>query len=199
MVETRRDTSVRRQQIVIAARGLIVKYGSEHVTVRRIAREIGVSEGAIYRHFKSKKDILSLLVDEIENALLSDIGVIPKDSPFTPETLERMMTNHMSRVVQKRGVSFQVIAEIISLGDKRLNKKVYDVINRYTYRIRDILSEGVKVGVVRPDADLEAMANLFFGMTQGIVNTWALSDYSFDLKEKYASLWRVFRKCVIKH
>ena len=95
-------------------------------------------------------------------------------------------------------MSFQVIAEIISLGDKRLNKKVYDVINMYIGRIRDILSEGVKAGAIRQDIDVDATATLFFGMTQGLVNVWALSNYSFNLEQRYASMWSVFRKVVIK-
>jgi len=197
MLQKRSTTLVRQRQIINAAAKLIVKYGSEHVTVRRIAKEIGTSESAIYRHFKSKRDILSLLVDDIENTLLSDFESYINRS-CTLKTLESVFKNHMSRIVQRRGVSFQVIAEIVSLGDKKLNKKVYDAISTYTNRVRDVLSEGVKAGVVRRDIDLEAMSTLFFGMTQGLVNIWTLSQYSFDLEQKYASLWHIFREAVIK-
>lgn len=199
MVQQRETTVVRRRQIVSAARRLIVKFGSEHVTVRRMAREIGVSEGAIYRHFKSKRDVLSFLVDDIEDTLIADIEDNVIAGLGTLETLERVIKAHMSAVEQRKGVSFQVIAEIISLGDKKLNKKVYAVISKYTGRIKGILAEGVKAGVVRQNLDLEATAALFFGMTQGLVNIWALSQYSFKLEEKYASLWSLFREAIIKH
>jgi len=199
MVQRRVNTLIRRRQIINAARKLIIKYGSEHVTVRKMAKEIGVSEGAIYRHFKSKRDILSLLLDDIENTLLAELELKATGSPYTLEALESVITTHMSHVIQRRGTSFQVIAEIISLGDKRLNKKAYGVINKYTGRIKDILSEGVKAEVIRQDIDLDAAATLFFGMTQGMVNTWALSDYSFNLKQKYASLWSVLREAIIKY
>jgi AcrR family transcriptional regulator len=198
MVQERRDTQVRRRQIISAARKLIVKYGSEHVTVRRMAKEIGVSEGAIYRHFKSKRDVLSFLVDDIENTLIADIDKNYVAGVSALETLERVISDHMSSIAQRKGMSFQVIAEIISLGDKRLNKKVYDVINKYIGRIRDILSEGVKTGAIRQDIDLDATATLFFGMTQGLVNVWALSNYSFNLEQRYASIWNIFREIIIK-
>ena len=198
MVRKRETTKVRQKQIVDAARKVIIRYGSEHVTVKRIAQVVGISETAVYRHFKSKRDVLSLLIDDIENTLLSRSELTTINRPYTAETLEKAIKNHMSHVVQRRGVSFQIIAEIISLGDKRLNKKVYEVINKYTGRIREILAEGLKSGVVRSDIDLEAAATLFFGMTQGLVNTWALSQYSFNLEEKYTSTWKVFREAVIK-
>lgn len=199
VVRERVATVIRRRQIVNAACKLIVKYGSEHVTVRRMAAEIGVSEGAIYRHFKSKEDILSWLIDDVENTLLSELQLKPTGSPYTLDNLERIITNHMAGVVQRRGMSFQVIAEIISFGDKVLNRKAYNVINRYVDHIKDILREGVKVGVIREDLDLEASASMFFGMTQGLVNTWALSGYGFDLEQKYASLWKLFREAIIEH
>ncbi len=198
MIQRRENTLVRQKQIVAAARKVIIKCGSEHVTVRRIAKEVGVSEGAIYRHFKSKKDVLSLLIDDIENTLLPDVELSPLDSPHTVEMLERVIKNHMARVVERKGVSFQVIAEIVSFGDKGLNRKVYGLINKYTGRIRDIFAEGVKAGVIREDIDLEATATLFFGMTQGLVNSWTLSQYSFNLQERYESLWNVFRETLIK-
>jgi AcrR family transcriptional regulator len=196
MVTQRENTHVRQKQIVSAARRLIVKYGSEHVTVRRVAKEIGVSEGAIYRHFKSKNDVLSFLIDDIEDTLIGDIKKNNSGELGSLEILEKIITDHMSSIEQRKGVSFQVIAEIISLGDKKLNKKIYGVIDKYVSQIRDILSVGVKEGVIRPDSDLDSAALLFFGMTQGLVNIWALSQYSFNLQQKYQSVWNVFRKSV---
>ncbi len=200
MVETRRDTSVRRQQIVSAARKLIVKYGSEHVTVRRIAREIGVSEGAIYRHFKSKRDILSFLVDEIEDILMGDIAGVCADAGElnSVEILKKIMQEHISSVEQRYGISFQVIAEIISFGDKKLNKKMYDVIDEYLARISVILADGVKAGVIRQDIDLWAVATLLFGTIQGLVNLWALSNYSFDLEQRYVPIFALLRETIIR-
>ena len=201
MVETRRDTSVRRQQIVSAARKLIVKYGSEHVTVRRIAKEIGVSEGAIYRHFKSKRDILSFLVDEIEDILMGGITSVCANAGElnSVEILQKIMQEHISSVEQRYGISFQVIAEIISFGDKKLNKKMYDVIDEYLARLSVILADGVKTGVIKQNIDLWAVATLFFGTIQGLVNLWALSNYSFNLEERYTPIFALLRETIIKH
>jgi AcrR family transcriptional regulator len=200
MVLTRRHTLVRRRQIVSAARKLIVKYGSEHVTVRRIAKEIGVSEAAIYRHFNSKREILSFLVDEIEDVLIGDIEDNYKEASELNalEILEHIIESHVSSVQQRSGISFQVIAEIISFGDKKLNKKVADVIDEYIRRIRDILAYGVKSGIIREDIDLDAIALSFFGALQGLVNIWALNNYSFNLHERYIPIFDFLRQAIVK-
>jgi AcrR family transcriptional regulator len=192
------STTIRQRQIAAAAAKIIVKYGSEHVTIKKIAMEVGISETDIYRHFKSKIQLLSFLVSNVERTLLSEIEPSVTDSPYTLEILEKTIQSHMAQVVKRKGVSFQIIAEIISLGQKQLDQQLYDVINKYISRIRDILEEGSKTGIIRQDIDLDAAATLFFGMTQGLVNTWALSRYSFNLEEKYSSSWNIFREAIIK-
>jgi AcrR family transcriptional regulator len=198
VVQKREKTVVRQRQIIDAARKLIIKRGSEHVTVRTLAEAVGISEGAIYRHFKSKRDILSFLIDHIEESLLNDITEARSQKTSPLQALDGLLAGHLSAIEQRRGVSFQVIAEIISLGDRNLNKKVSSAINKYLARLEELLAEGVKSGEFREDVDLNAAATLFFGMVQGLVSIWALSNYSFNLLEKYKPLWQVFRCSVAR-
>jgi AcrR family transcriptional regulator len=191
-MQKRKNTLVRQKEIVSAARKLIVKYGSENVTIKKMAKEIGVSEGAIYRHFKSKRDVLLLMIEDIQDTLIEDIDKHCLGGIGSLEVLERIILEHVSAIDQRRGVAFQVIAEVISKGDKKLNKKIFDLISKYTSRIRGILEDGINTGVIRPDIDLDATARLFFGMTQGLVNIWALSQYSFNLQDAYKPLWSIF-------
>jgi hypothetical protein len=78
LARKRQSTLLRRTQIIETLRKMIIKYGSEHVTVRKLTQEIGVSEGAIYRHFKSKREILLFLINDIEEDL---VGGIEKACP----------------------------------------------------------------------------------------------------------------------
>lgn len=193
----RENTEVRQQQIVEAAQKLIFKYGSEHLTVKRIATEVGISEAAIYRHFKSKRSILSFLLSHIENVLITDLSREGAgDETVTLETIEKTIQKHFSVIDTRKGMAFQVIAEIISLGDKCLNKKTSVTISKYISNLRKLLAEGVKSGCVRKDIDLDAAAMLLFSMIQSLVNIWALNNCNFKLIEKYTSLWRIFREAI---
>jgi len=198
MTRNYENTELRQKQIADAAAKIIVKYGSEHVTIKKIAKEVGISETAIYRHFKSKQDLLSFLINNVEKNLLSEFENGHSNSPYTLKILEDTIKSHMSRVVEKRGVSFLIIDEIISLGDKKLNNNVNSVINKYTGRIQEILEKSRDAGIIKPGVDLEAAAIMFFGMTQGLVNIWTLSQNNFNLEEKYSAAWDVFRNAIIK-
>ena len=199
MVKKRKSTEIRQQQIVDAAGRLIFKYGSEHLTVKRIAAEVGISEAAIYRHFKSKRSILSFLLNYIEESLLRDIS--PETvgvEPMSLDTIEKIIGTHFSKIGMRKGISFQVIAEIISLGDRKLNKQASQTIDKYISRLEELLTEGVRDGAVRQDIDLDAAATLLFALIQGLVNIWSLSDSSFKLIEKYTSLWKIYREAVVR-
>jgi len=196
MVQKRRSTAIRKQQIIDAARKLIIKKGSEHLTVRAMAKEVGLTEAAIYRHFKSKREILSFLMNHIMDTLLHDFERSSLKNESSLSTIEQALKHHLSEIEQRKGMSFQIIAEIISLGDKKLNREVYEKLNLYIDRIKHLLVEGVRCGSVNQEIDLGASALMLFGMTQGLANIWALSGYSFDLPEKYEALWAIYRRVI---
>lgn len=196
MTQQHRSTEVRKKQITDAARKLIIKKGSEHVTVRNIAKEVKFSEAAIYRHFKSKRDILFLLASQITDNLLQDIDNAESGTGDSLDRINAVLSNHLSTIEQRRGISFLVLAEIISFGDKKLNKQLYDSLQKYVSRLKKLLADGIASGQVRQSLDLDAASLLLFGMIQGLVNMWALSNYEFDLVDRYISLWQVYRGTV---
>ncbi|MFH1079004.1 MAG: TetR/AcrR family transcriptional regulator [Pseudomonadota bacterium] len=199
MAKKRENTDVRQQQIIDAAGVLIFKYGSEHLTVKRIAAEVGISEAAIYRHFKSKKSILSFLLNHIEESLLKDISPETTGAELvTLDTIDKIIRKHFSMIGRRKGISFQIIAEIISLGDRKLNKQASRTIEKYISRLKELLTDGVRDGAVRQDIDLEASSILLFALIQGLVNIWALSDSSFKPIEKYASLWQIYCEAIAR-
>jgi len=194
MTKGRRSTTVRKKQIMDAARKLIMRSGSEHVTIKNMAKEVGISDSAIYRHFKSKTEILCFLADNVSAGLIHDIEMARSVGFTSMNIIDEILRTHLSKIKQKRGLSFLVLAEIVSFGNKSLNKKVSDNIQIYVDRLRVVLSDGVRAGVVRRDVDLDAAALLLFGMIQGLVNIWALSAYKFDLVKRYSDLWGICRR-----
>ena len=73
-----------KEKILMTALGLFSKDGYEAVSVRNIAEELGITKGALYRHYKNKRDIFDSIVDRMiqidaqrandyENTALKDI------------------------------------------------------------------------------------------------------------------------------
>jgi len=196
MVHEHKSAAIRQKEIILAARRLIMKRGAEHLTVRSIAADVGISESAIYRHFRSKKDILCLLLDDIEQNLIDDIDTERRNGDTSLGTVDGVLRHHLSRLEQRRGVRFQVIAEIISLGDKSLNRRAYETVQKYIASMRQLLLDGMEAGNIRKDVDSTAAATLLFSIVQGVVNIWALSNYSFDPVAQYVPMWQIVRQAI---
>ena len=50
-----------------------------------------------------------------------------------------------------------------------------------------MIKQGVESGELRQNLDLDGTATLYFGMIQGLVNIWVLSNYEINLEETYES------------
>jgi AcrR family transcriptional regulator len=196
MIQPHKTTTIRKDQIVNAAKRLIIKHGSEKLTVRAIANEVRLSEGALYRHFKSKRDILALLVDTIEADLLGDIKTNNIVGDSYSNILDTILKGHISAIKQRQGISFQVIAEIIGLGDKKLNKRVSEIIAKYIDELKNLLRKGVESGELRDNLNLDGTALLLFGMIQGLINIWTLSNYETNLEESYEASWETLKESI---
>lgn len=183
------------QQILDAANKVVNEFGSENINIVNIAKKMSTSEAAVYPNFRGKKDILSLLIDHFGDSLVEGIKRASADSNDSPlRVLENALRNHLSAIEEGQDVSFQVVSEIVSLGDKELNAKMVDAINEYKRRIESLLIQGIKSSEIREDLDTETAAVLLFGLMEGLVDFWVLSNRSFDLKERFKPLWHLFSK-----
>ena len=146
MAKQRQSNSVRRIQIIEAAGRLIVKNGSENVTIRSIADEVGISEAAIYRHFDSKKDVWLMLANHIVDRLIEDIETSFSEDLTSLEVLHNSLNKHIAAIEKRRGISFQVIDEVISVGDRELNRKVYALLQKYMLRLQELVEAAMRDG-----------------------------------------------------
>ncbi len=80
----KQPTEVRKKQIARAAQEIIAQQGLGKFTTSAIARAVGISEGALFRHVKNKEEIIQLVIDELEDTLFRDWP------PQHPDPLKRL-------------------------------------------------------------------------------------------------------------
>jgi AcrR family transcriptional regulator len=188
----------KRAKIVESARRIISSKGIEDLTIHGIAQDLGVTDGALYRHFKSKKEIISLLIDDVEKTLL-DIIKQAADAAGSPEMkLRNILFSHLSYAEQRKGISFIIINETLSIDDRGLRRKMFGVINKYLKMIKAILAEGVSAGIFREDLEVSSASIAFFGVVQSIVTLWAMSGCKYALrKDRMDSSFGIYTKGIM--
>lgn len=187
----------KQKEIVESVRRIISAKGIESLTIHQIAKDLGVTDGALYRHFKSKNEIIGLLIEDIERTLLDTIKTAAGKINNPINKLENILSSHLSYAEQRKGMSFIVINETLNLQDRNLKRRMLKVIHAYLKEIKAILIDGAGAGKIRKEIDFVSASIAFFGMVQSMVTLWALSGFRYSLKKRYLKLFDIYKKGVI--
>ena len=188
----RQKTLVRQHQIIKAARDLIATKGMGAVTIDAIADKVGLSEGAIYRHFTGKQQVLRLLIDEIEGDLLHAVAEAQVAGAAPLDNLERILAAQLAYSGSDQTVYFIVIAEAIGLEGIGLGPRVSRMLSRYLESIQRVLIQGVEDSSLPRDLDVEAAAAAFFALIHTSAIWRALDDYTPPPAEWHSRWWRMY-------
>ena len=186
------DSELRKHQIVHTARKIVATKGMAFFTIQELSKEVGVSEGAIYRHFRSKDDILLVLIQDVERNLLDAVVDSARPHEGSLDQLKHLFRRHFSSLERRSGVSFVVIAEALRFGDTQVKEATRQVVERYLNMIGSILKAGVQGGEIDKGVDTSAAALMFFGMVQASVTLWSFNNRAHPLAQHSASLWAIF-------
>ena len=191
-MQVRKRTEVRRQQIVDIIRNIISTKGIENVTISEIAGRIGTTGGAIYRHFKSKRDILILLIDDIEETLMDVIDkAMTGDDPI--QNLNNILLAHLAYAKERRETSFIIIMGAMQFSDAIIREKISLLIQKYLKKIETMLADAVKLGLLKKDINRETSAIAFLGLIQSTVTVWSYKNFNFVPSKVSADLWNIYK------
>lgn len=186
---------VRRDQVVQAALSIIARIGVSGLTTAAIAKEVGISEANLYRHFKNKDEILYETVQSIGEGLMRNLETAFRISSSPLASLKRVYLLHLDYIEKNGGIPRLMFSEEIHIGNEELKKKLFNAIGAYAARLESLTREGQKAGEIKRDLDPKAAAFLLIGMVQVTVMRWSLSGFSFSLVDEGMKLWENFRKC----
>lgn len=190
------NTEVRQEQIIEAAMNLIASRGLKGLSMAALANRIGLVPSAIYRHFKSKNDILDMILNFIQERLLTNVRIACKETTEPMERLQRILKRHVETLRENRAIPRIIFTEDVFSGNPRRKAKVYGIINGYLAGLNKIICDGQEKGHIRSDMDSKTVALMFLGMIQPGVILWSLSDGKFDISKNSEKNWNIFREAI---
>ncbi|MHB8108704.1 MAG: TetR/AcrR family transcriptional regulator [Syntrophorhabdaceae bacterium] len=186
----------RRDQVVSAVLKLIGEQGMSGFTTAAVAREVGMSEANLYRHFKNKQEILSETITRIGQGLSSNVDTVVKSSATPIDRLKNIFRLHMKYVGQNHGIPRLVFSDEIHAENPEMKAILLNMISSYADLLEGIIGEGKEQGSMKPDLDPRGTALTFIGMVQITILRWVLSDFKLSLEKEGLKLWNNFEKCL---
>lgn len=182
-----KEISRRQKEIINASLDLIAEKGIQGLTIKNLAKKIGVVESAIYRHYETKTQILIGLLDTVKMCSALDKSQAEADAIAM---IRQKLQNHFKTFASFPALVSVVFSEELFQNDRSLAGKVKEMMRKSVAETAAVIKKGQNQGTIRADIDVELFAIIVMGTIRMFVKHWKMTDYSFDLIKKGDALIR---------
>ena len=176
MLQTRLPTEERQAEIVAAALRLARDTSPSVITTSEIAAAVGVSQGAVFKHFPTKDTIWLAAMRWVHRELIGCLTRAAGRAATPRDALSAMFRAHVDFVTAHPGVPRFIFHELQQPRDSAAKQEVRAVLQAYRVLLLDTLGQALRQRQVTQDLDLEAAATTFVGLIQGLVMQSMLTD-----------------------
>lgn len=187
--------SDRQLEIIQMSLRIIATRGIQNLTTKNIAREIGISEAALYRHFESKLAILIAILDEFEQDADRLLKLLTHDGPVL-DRLTHFMQQRYQTFRDNPDLSRVMFSNEIFMYEEQLAQRVVMIMHKHKILIVECLIEGQTRGEIRADILPKDVFRLLIGSMRLTVTQWYLTNYGFDLEADGFRLWESLKRLI---
>lgn len=169
-------TEVRQASLVEAALQLAAQRSPADITTGDLAQAVGITQGAVFRHFASKEAIWLAVLDWTSDTLISRLQTASAiDKPATTAqanpllSLQSVFMAHVEFVIEYPGVPRIIFQELQHAQDSSLKVSVRTLMQRYRLLVIGLLQDAKAGRLLTTDIDIPSAAVLFMGSVQGLV------------------------------
>lgn len=190
--KTKEEAEETRRLLLDAALKLFSENGIQNTTLTAVAKEAGVTRGAIYWHFKAKADMLQALwemvlgpLDQVYETLLAEQGDDPLThlGSATAEFLMEIVNNHKFQQVIR--ISMQ------SISDQQLCEHMRTHFKNDLKNMTQVMVHAREKGVLRQGLSPRTAAFCFISYMGGIMETWLNNEDILDLQQEAKAIGKV--------
>ena len=160
----RETTETRQTQIKKAVLEIIADEGLNNISTRNLAKRIGLTEGAIFRHFPAKRDIIKGIMDDVVNDLIGSLRNIVLSPLKAEEKLFEYLCRNVKYFEENNGIMMLLLSEATYSGDKELKAKLNEIRTEQKRLIIKMVSDGVSEGAWDNEVNPEDFALLYTGI-----------------------------------
>lgn len=190
-----KPTSTRRQQILEALVHMLEANPGDRITTAALARQVGVSEAALYRHFPSKFKMFEGLIDFIEVTIFSRVGRILQEEELCLPRIERILTLVLSFAERNPGTTRILTGDALTGENERLHQRIAQFYQRLETQLKQVIKEAeTKEGV--ETISVAATANLMIAATEGRIVQFVRSQFLYRPTEYWQEQWQMLSRAL---
>ena len=177
----------RREEILQVLARMLQEQPGEHITTAALARAVGVSEAALYRHFPSKARMFEALIEFIEDSIFTRINRIVLEEPTPAARIQQILILVLGFADKNPGMARLLQGGVLTGETERLRARISQFYDRIETQLRQILREAGAAGGSSLPAN-EA-ARLFLAVCEGRIAQFVRSDFREPLVAGWEKQW----------
>jgi TetR/AcrR family transcriptional regulator len=182
----------RRNQILQTLAQMLENPKGEKITTALLAKQLDVSEAALYRHFASKAQMFEGLIEFIENSIFSVVNKIHSDEPAGLKQVEATVAMLLNFAQKNPGMTRVLIGDALVNEDERLQVRINQLHDRIGASLRQSARLAVTDNALPTDWDVNAYANTLLAYVTGRWHQFAKSGFKRVPLEMWQAQWPVF-------
>lgn len=184
----------RRAATVEAVVQLAAQHNPSEITTTWIARQMGVTQGALFKHFPTKEAILEAVMSWVAERLLARVDQAAQGCTSPLDALQAIFMAHIDFVTEHPGVPRMLFGELQRQGETLPKKMVQTLIRQYRGRLQQVMEKGKASGELDAQLNVDAAAVLFVGSIQGLVMQSLIAGDVARLRTDAPGVWAIYRR-----
>ncbi len=188
--------SVKQQRIMAMAGILINEQGLKGLTIKNLAAKMQFTEGAIYRHFKTKEDIVVMLIEELYLSIEKRFAALPNEQNTCQQNLEAIFASHFDFFSKNRHFVTAILAEGL-IDETAILKAAFMKIVQYKQNlIASTIALGKSKNQIKGNLPTDELVHIIMASFRMLLFKWKLSNFTIELPAEGAKLLNTINELI---
>lgn len=188
----------RKDQILQALAHMLEAEPGGRITTAGLAREVGVSEAALYRHFPSKAKMFEGLINFVEEAIFSNVNRIVSETPDALNQVKRIMDLLLGFTERNPGITRMLTGDALTGENERLRQRIQQFFERVESQLRQLLRDAEFKQGLRTETTPTATANLLLAVAEGRIAQFVRSGFRQLPTQGWGEQWPLLAAVIFR-
>ena len=188
----------RKDQILQALARMLESAPGERITTAALAREVGVSEAALYRHFPSKARMFEGLIKFIEDTLFARISRIVSEEDSAAIRCQNILLLLLTFCDKNPGMTRLLTGDALAGETERLRERIAQFFNRLEAQLKQVLREAQIRENLKTTISPTILANLLLASCEGRLVQFVRSEFKVSPLDNWEAQWDFLSKNLLE-
>lgn len=188
----------RQMEIIEAAGRILTTSGISGLTTKNVAAEMKFTESAIYRHFKSKEDIIVAMLNYLAETMDTRLSAAVASANGPEERFKAVFRSQYGFFKAEPHFVVAVFSDGLMEQSQRINQAILKIMGTIMRQLMPIVMEGQQQQVFTNAISTEELLHIILGTFRLQMFKWRVANFGFDIERQSENMISALLT-IIKH